>query len=499
MRYSKIFVLTLAVLVFSGCQTFETESVDMYKSKGQTHEEAYVDYYSSFRSEFSEEIDKDGVKVYVTNYGVLKLVDIEKRLADSIVIIDQLTDYGNQGESVFVDEFKLRDELLKDRKRLEAQLQRVKLARLHETFRNYTGTSFHGMANENGKYDIKRIFWPKDLESAFPFTFDKIEDARNRKVLKEIEHEIWSSSRMLDRKEPDPQKIDDPNAFIWKSKDESLELINYKILDSDKPENNQSDYIEGFRVPNGKREKQPALKIFFPQGGVNGVMVLDFDKENEIGFGIPDTVETVFISKIADVWGNSSIVQRLFAEKEKRIVSQKPEPKPINVEIARVGAPLDTWEVSRDSSGWIIPFNYKNDIGDNYNIRLKLEDVKSEMILNRRIEYVAKEWTNSNRFTPSVGTVVEYFKPKSPYDKENISKAEVRHLENTKMVSFSFEDGTIETGIVTHVLNKFIQDGPYAIEYTEGQKRWRIEKDSGSSVFNKKKEVASPQISTGAY
>ena len=60
------------------------------------------------------------------------------------------------------------------------------------------------------------------------------------------------------------------------------------------------------------------------------------------------------------------------------------------------------------------------------------------------------------------------------------------------MVFFIFEDGTVDTKIVSHVSNAVIENEPYAVEYTEGQKRWRLEKDKDSKVFNKKKEVAIP-------
>jgi len=153
---------------------------------------------------------------------------------------------------------------------------------------------------------------------------------------------------------------------------------------------------------------------------------------------------------------------------------------------------VDTWEISKDQSGWLVPFNFRNDIGNNYNIKLKLEDVKSEAVLNRKIKYIAKEWTGASQFVSSVGAVAEYFKPKSPYDKDNISKAEVKSSENPKMVVFIFEDGTVDTKIVSHVSNAVIENEPYAVEYTEGQKRWRLEKDKDSKVFNKKKEVAIP-------
>ena len=490
--------MILAIFI-SSCQTYESEFTDKFKQRGKTEDEAYVAYYMSFRSWFSEEVDSNGKKVFVPKYGILRLSDLEEKLESSLSIIDEVNDYKNELNAAFVDEFNLREELEKDRKVIESRFYRVRVARLHEEFRAKSGVSFHGMASENGKYDARRIFWPKDLESAFPFTFEKIDDAKNRKILKEIEHETWSSKRMFDRKKLDPENLNDPNAFVWESKEEALELTSFKILDVEKPDNNQSDYIEAFRVLDGKKERKPALKIFFPQTGARGVMVMDVDKEKEVGFGIPDVVEDVFISKIEDIWSNGTIIPRLFMEKGKRLVSQKPEEKPINVEIARIGEPVDTWEVSKDSNGWTTPFNFKNDIGDNYNVKLKLEDVQSEMILNRKIEYIAKEWTGGNRFTPSVGAVVEYFKPKSPYNGDNISKAEVKHLENTKMISFVFENGTIENGIVTHVSNKFIEDEPYSVEYTEGQKRWRLEKDEGSKIFNKRKEVAMPKQATGNY
>lgn len=485
----KFFVLASAVFVLSGCATYENNSVDKFKAKGETHEEAYVDYYLSLRSHLSEEVEIDGKKVFVPKYSLLKLVDLERKLEESLDVINQITDYKNQEASNFVDENNLRDELLNDKKRLEAQLQRVKLARLHEMFRNLTGTSFHGTANENGKYDAKKIFWPKDLAQAFPFVFDKIDDAKDRKVLREIERESWSSKRMLDVKEPDPTKLDDSNAFIWKSKDESLEFVSFKILDADKPENNQSDYIEAFRVIDGKKEKKPALKIFFPQGNSNGVMVLDTDRENEIGFGIPDVVESVFVSKIADIWSNGSIVPRLFKEKETRVVPKKPEPKPIKIEIARVGSPIDAWEISKDPKGWVVPFKYKNDIGSNFNVGIKLKDKKSETEIFVLIEHFKKEWTGSNQFTASVGSVAEFYKPKNPYDGE-LLKAETRSNEGPKTLYFVFSDGRVEQGVMPANKNRFIEDEPYAVEYTEGQKRWRIEKDKDSNIFNKKKEVA---------
>lgn len=487
MKKNLIFVIV--TLFFAGCNNYETKTVDKFKILGETHEEAYVDYYSSFRSYLSEEVEIDGNKVFVPKYGILKLADIEAKLVSSLVVINEITDYRNQENAAFIDEFNLRKELEHDKAILEAKLARVKLVRLHDTFRNLTGLSFHGLTNENGKYDFKRIFWSKDLIQAFPFTFDKIDDARERKILEEIEHNIDSSARKLDRKELDPEKIDDPNSFVWKSKDESIELISYKISNSEKHENNQSDYIEGFRIPNGKREKYPALKIFFPQGNSSGVMVLDLDKEDEMGFGIPDVIESVFVSKLADLW-NGSIIPRLFQEKETRIISKKPGLKSINVEIARIGSPIDTWEISSNQNGWVVPFKYKNDIGSNFNVRLKLKDKKSETELNFSIDYFAKEWTGNSQFISSAGAVIEYFKPKNPYDLNNLSKAEVRSQESTKALYFIFDDGTVESGFMPVGSNKFIGDEPYAIEYTEGQKRLRIEKDNGSSVFNKKKEVA---------
>ncbi|MEK7559813.1 MAG: hypothetical protein AAB522_00730, partial [Patescibacteria group bacterium] len=116
-----------------------------------------------------------------------------------------------------------------------------------------------------------------------------------------------------------------------------------------------------------------------------------------------------------------------------------------------------------------------------------------------QIAYIAKEWTSSDQNTPSVGQVLEYFKPKADFAKKNITKAAVIHFENTKKFVVDFEDGSEIIGIVTPGDNKYIEGEPFAIEYTEGQKRWRLEKDSGSNVFNKRKEVALPKVATGIY
>ena len=115
----KTLFFAIIIVMLAGCNTYETKMVDKFKARGEIHEDAYVDYYSSFRSYLSEEVEIDGKKVFVPKYGILKLADIESKLVSSIAIVNGLTDYGNQENAAFIDEFKLRDELEHDKKILE--------------------------------------------------------------------------------------------------------------------------------------------------------------------------------------------------------------------------------------------------------------------------------------------------------------------------------------------------------------------------------------------
>ena len=317
-------------------------------------------------------------------------------------------------------------------------------------------------------------------------------------------------SKKYDHAVQDPAKPEDPNEYLWRGKDVVLDLTNYRINDVSRPDKDvkaYGNYIEGFRIVGGKKESKPALKIFItPEHAA--VVVLDADKEGTDGFGLPDYVEKVgdllSVDVVgAEVLGNDTLLANLFkeTEQEKRI---PPKLKAIFVEIAPIGSPIVEWELcAADKScdpnvGWRVPFEYgARPRKDNYVVRIHFkkaghvhnpdQPVISEYL---EIDWIAKQWTGTESYEPSIGKVWEYFRPKGKFAFK--VQAKVLWAENPKKIHFEFEDGETQD-IVVNQASLAIEDQPFAISFNEGEKtRWWIEKSKGSQTFDKRKRVGPP-------
>lgn len=519
MKYLKVLFFGTLLFFVAGCQPsfFEHFKKDTCDVKRWTDEQCRAAFRRGTRFLFGKE-KPGGNNEFEVNYGVLQISEVDEQVKNLREDLRAVLDYNNKPERKFIDVHNLGLYLEHQEKvfeALDASLQAVSLNGKFQRLIGFsTGYSYYGYSNDphGDSYSLKKIFGNKDILATYPFNLDQIEDARKQGKLEVIESVEWKINRMLDRKIPDPDDPSDPkdvNRFIWRPRTEWLSATTYKIWDikkDPKPQNSFGNYIEVFRMTqDNKKESYPALKIFFPYGTDRGVMVLDSDREGkDPGFGLPDFVEQVTVSSLRDIMQNQTLLSRIFEEKDRR-ERIRPNPKPVFAEIARVGQPMDMWEKALDAAGWKVSLKYQNTLKNNYNIHIKLDRDKRNTDdgqppdIVTKIEYIAKEWTGSDQNTPSVGQVWEYFKPKADFAFKNITKAKVIYWESTKKIVLDFEDGSENVGTVTPGNNKYIESEPYAIEYTEGQKRWRLEKDLGSSIFNKRKEVTMPKTVTGIY
>ncbi len=512
------FLAALLAFGSSGCAlTYRDEFLKQAQAKGWTEDEQLAALAYSDRLYFLHKT-KDG---FAVNYSRLSKEQVLKKLDEALVELDAILDYKNEQNARFVEYFGLREFLEHEEEVVKAIRDRVRVAELHDQFekligaspfsyRDYYsyGQSIGGQEERRKGYNIQQIFLSTDISKSFSFTESRIEEAKRRGALKIIEQARSSLKRRFDRKEPNPAYLDDPNNFIWKSKSTEVEFVSYKILYSEDPKDNNSNYIEGYRIVDGRRESKPAIRIFYIYEGRRGVFLLDADKEGETGFGLPDEVGPVREAlQVTDLLRDDNLMNVLFLEKkERRRVA--PKRKPIFVEIARVGEKtIDFWEDAPDQRGWYVPFLYKNNAENNYNVKLVFasQENSGENPAYRfgeppkQIKYLKKEWTDGTRYKPSMGNVVEYYEMKPDYAKRNVSRADVLHQLDTKNLSIVFTDGTTETGLVLPGKNKFIEDEPIMIDYTEGQKRWRIKKEKGSPNYNKRKEISPAKEDTGIY
>ncbi len=502
-------LLLSALLV--GCappyrQTFNDEG----KSRGWTQKQTDAAFAYADRIFWSREAANNK---YVITYGKVPTSKVCEQLQGTLKDIDTSLDPNNKDMRQYLDTFNLRDDVRHDEEIGQAIYDRCTAAVLQTEFKQKMGDiSEYGPEAEMAQgYSARRLYVDKPLVDAFPFNSDVIDAARKAGTLKQVATLTLDESNQYDHKDPNPDNPEEPNDFIWKARSQKFVMTEYKIIDIDKPLDNRGDYIEGYRVVDGKQEQYPAIRVFFPPSGSMALMLIDADENGMPGFGVPDVIQEISAqTNLTDLMQNTSLLNSLFDKKEAK-KDQTPTPAQLfKIEIAPLGAPVDEWAKSPDANGWIVPFKYADLAGDNYNVRIKFKPVKADIAaggypsgdhahsLYLEIEYIAKQYTKTaDQYTPTAGRVIEYYRPKGDFAGK--VKAQVLFDEDTKKIQFQFEDGSIVEGFVTPGKNKFIEDTPYAKSYNEGQKRYWIESSSDNGTYDKRKTVGQPIEETGRY
>lgn len=479
------FLVCVVAFLSAGCTPpYRQQFLDEGNAKGWTEKEKLAAFAYADKIFWSREA---GENHYVIMYNKVPTAIVRERLEAVLKDFNAILDPKDEELRKYLDNFKLRGDMEHDELVTQAIYGRVRAAELDAEFKEKMGeSSSYGEEAVMAKgYNIRKIFLAKDLEQVFPFKSDQIEAAKKSGLLKPIEKLELDESIQFDHKEADPTHPDDIHEFVWVAKHQSIRLTNYKILDAEKPENNHGNYIEGYRVSEGKQEDKPALKIFFPDDGTLAVVLVDTDRQGDPGFGMPDVLDCVYgLDHVQDVIKDGKLLSMLFQKQnEKRVM---PKDKVFSVEISPLDKPVDVWEKASSADGWIVPFKFRSDKGDNYSINLKFKKPKfnpddAESMAKMHSDYQDIDWISKEY--EGAGNVVEYYRPKKEFS------TNIEAIVADKEVSFDFPDGSEITGHIPVGHNKFLEDAPYAMSYTEGQHRWWIEKSEGSSVYDKRKAM----------
>lgn len=473
------------------------------KKEGNPKNDCDVYREYSYRVQLGKEV---GDNKWEVNYKVLPLNEVVKNVQGYVNDLKEWLNYQNPEMQQYSKVFNLRGWFEEQEKIFQSILVLVKADQLQHEFKEAIGEVSSWSYNNDGPGYDPTIFKTVNPIETFPFKSKFIEEAKANGTFQPIATDMIVHTRQYDHKEPDPSYPEDPNKFIWRPKQISLSVTKYKIMPhGEQPKDNYTDYVEGYRVIDGKQESVPALRAFMDSAHSKAIVLIDSDREGQdIGFGLPDSLEHMSEKEVL----SDQVLARLFPDDEnyKRIEPVKP---PIRVEIAKVGAPIDPWEKSNDSKGWAAPSSYKvQPMALNYNVRIVFKKNKKKDSgeppqnpheLLREVEYVVKEYTtNDDRYKASPGHVWEYYLPKAPYS-EKVAKAEVQYNEDTKKVRFVFIDGTEDSKFVTPADNKVTGDKPRQIAYTQGDKRWLLKDEDGDGVYEKRRQIPEPQESVGRY
>ena len=484
-RSISLIVLLVLSILSTGCAiTIRSSFQDQCKAKSWTNDQCDVGFYDGVQQKFTKDNGNGG---YEPSYNVLTRATALNMCNTRLEDLNGLLDYKNKDEAKFIKEFGLREYLERQEKIFKADCARLQLVDNYVNFRDFMGESSSVRRFHEQYFNTASIF-VEDVTRAYPFINAQVEEARVNGNLKEVERVMWFSERTLGRKEPDPNDLEDSSKFVWKSVKIGVELVAYKIMDGEQPKDNSVEYVEGTRfeiASNGsiRRESKPSVKVFVPPNNYSSVVVIDKDRQGEVGFSLPDFVERTERVSSAEALMTEALFSKLFYEPDSQKRIPPKDPPAIILEIAPVGkSKVDIWEMN--VNGWPLPPRYKNDTADNYSVEVKIKSSEKEDFdysRPKQIEYFRKTWE-------STGRVVEYHRPKAPFDQSNLTSVSVF----SKSINLVTVDGDVIQGVITPKSNKFLQDQPYQISYAHTQvgRRWMIWDEDGDGKYEKKKELA---------
>jgi len=441
---------------------------------------------------------------YTVLYSRLPKSEVTAQLDSFLSDLDELLNYRNESDREYLETFGLRPHFEQQEEVFRAIRARIRVAELHDVFeqmlgkRSYYSSSRdeHGFDHAMGYDPAILAIDPAKLGERFPFRNEVIDEAKKEGLLREVARFSLTQRRDLAFKEPDPDDPEDPNKYVWRKQSYELEMVSYKIITpgDEKPRDNNTNYAEVYRLIGGKREDKPAIRAFLDGSGSTAIAVIDTQRQSDTtGYGLPDSVERIPESRLAD----AEMVARIFPD-DPRIKRIQPKDPPVRVEIAKAGTEIDIWEKATTGEGWRVPFPYRNEEGDNYTVALRFKKKKhgqgdGPAARLREVEYIEKRWKPTK---PCAGDVVEYFVPKDPFGKPVLAGRVVEIYNLPTKLEFVFPDGTEETIVVTPGPNKAVRDKPEAVGYDFAGKRYVIKDEDGNGSYEKRKEVG--ELSAGA-
>ena len=434
--------------------------------------------------------------------------NMKKLLEDRAKALNDLQRYDIESLRQHIDWFKgLRAGLEREEQATLWLLQRIQFVDTYNKFTELVGELPKEMLAKDSEYFFEygpkfysmRMIYPARDVTKIPFTARYLEEAKSQGKLRLADSFTIMDSQLYGEKIPD---FKDSNKFSWDKRERGWKILSYKIIaNSDIPNDSVVHYIEVFRVNASTAQAEngnAALSGYLAAGGNNvSVFVIDYDKDDEDGFGSPDAVKRVLQNVVTgrDLYNNENLRKELLVMLHEPPKSDKTRPErrrppdpPVYVAIVPMGQQvmLDIWEIKKE--GWSVPLSYKG-LYKNLEIvygkpdkedlkKLKAANEKEEL---KKIEILAREFRLNGDTV-----VIEYWKPKSEYSKLNIKYAIAGSGSGATYTiqrkGFTREQAEIE----------FFGDKIKQMDYFYGGVWSRIVDEDGDGIFEKRRQIANP-------
>ena len=400
-----LLALALAMLFLGGCvKTGYQRFVDKGKQAGWTKEQIEAAYDYFLKSEFMTKGEDGRYTIDTTKISAEDAYQMAGNILNDLDHVLGTDDPEWQRLLRAMPTAKLAFEREEQRwLYIQSQLGQVK------TYFDFQTMLGEQLTDKDKEYRIAYL-WPANVHT--DFTADYLEKAKAAGKLREVEREFVYLYTPYGYKDPDPEHPDDANAFVWRAKLQGYVIVSYAILNSKPPDSLRADYCEVYRANvSGTEitpESKPCLRAFRKLNGqILEVVVLDYDREGEAGFGVPDKVESVYASTGSALYARYPSLFETLAEsraeqakRDRTYTEQRP-----TLQIVHVGEAKE-WKGDFNPDGWTVPYEYHDQYGVDWTARIVKQD-KPEGYPFDRIKYVVKVWKKNS--------VWEYYAPTDAY------------------------------------------------------------------------------------
>src|SRR3989344_29521 len=473
-------------------------------AKDSTKEYKYTDKQAAIGCEravlkkvanYNEKIGK-----WELNRKVISVSDQMAVLKDRADALNKFLSYDDPELARFIDWFPgLRKGITKEEKITLWLINRMLYMDSYNKFTDLVGELPKEILGKEAEYFFEygrqaysmRMLYPLRDVFKIPFSASYLEAAKEREILVLVDTFTVFDKQSYGKKITD---LRDPNEFSWEQIQRGWRIDSYKITpDLDKPADNIAQYIEVYRIDgNARKESKPAIRGFVATGGNSvSVLVMDYDKEGESGFGSPDTVERIFLPLVTgrELYADESYRRRVLDPLYEKPQNNEQNPKrhrpldvPVYIAIAPMGKKIDVeiWE----RGDWKLPFGYSyRTLAQNLKIVYDKPKTPQDQELEnkeklKKLLVLIREFKENNQTA-----VIEYWVPKAEYMNRDIVDSFA--LSNTLRIR---RRGLVAEEADVMRFGRYIKN----IDYRYGGKWFRLEDEDGDGVFEKRRMIADP-------